>query len=385
MKKVIAILGFAALTALPALARTVTLTLPNGSSWSYDLPDDVANIVDERRGEIEQKLRDYNVSDAQLTAAAAEVKKAYQDYVVSSIGTDHPYTVAKSGLNDFADVIRDSVANSQIQQNVWANSWIGYLVQVGNGKFRPNFGLGLNVGAAKLDVSPLKNTLKAFKISSGGLPSLLAMPTLTFDLRLGGVKVNDLELPFDFGFTIAGFDSAKMGLKSALKPVTFDYFAIGFDVRYCVWKLEKFETRLSVGAGYYFTKGGVHVAADEANAGLDFKSHDFTLNSQISAKFAFFRPFAGVRLMFTNANVDWYARNINWSGILNDSDANIGKAVSYGLLPSNFSGGASGFKFRPVVQGGFAFDLAVIDLTFSASYDFVSQVYGGAFSLRFSL
>ena len=61
------------------------------------------------------------------------------------------------------------------------------------------------------------------------------------------------------------------------------------------------------------------------------------------------------------------------------------EAINRGLLPTNINGGADGFKFRPVVQGGFAFDLAVIDLTFSASYDFVSQVFGGAFSLRFSL
>lgn len=386
MRKLIIALGIVALAALPSFARTVTLTLPDGSSWSYDLPDDVANIVDQHKSEIEEKLKENNVTSTQLDNAATEVKKAYDDYVVSSLGTDHPYTVAKSGLNDFADVIRGSLPDAQIQQNVWANSWIGYLVQVGGEKFRPAFGLGLNVGAAKLDMAPLKKTCDAFKISMGGLPTTLGMPTVTVDARLGGVKVNDFELPFDVGFTISTFDSSKISkLKSAIKPVSFDFFAIGFDVRYCVWKIEKFDTRLSVGAGYYYTKGAVNVAADEANAGLEFKSHNFNLNAQISTKLAFFRPFVGARFMFTNTSVDWYAKDINWKNILSDNNENIDKAISYGLLPSKFNGGVSGFKFYPVIQGGFCFDLAVIDLTFSASYDFVSKNYGGAFSLRFSL
>ena len=89
--------------------------------------------------------------------------------------------------------------------------------------------------------------------------------------------------------------------------------------------------------------------------------------------------------MFTNSKVDWYVKNINWLTILDDPSNIMNQAIKSGLLPTHINGGADGFKFRPVVQGGFAFDFAVIDLTFSASYDFVSSVFGGAFSLRFSL
>ena len=89
--------------------------------------------------------------------------------------------------------------------------------------------------------------------------------------------------------------------------------------------------------------------------------------------------------MFTNSSTDWYAKGIKWNNILKADNPQIIEAIENGLLPSNFEGGASGFKFRPVIQGGFAFDFAVIDLTFSASYDIPSNVFGGAFSLRFSL
>ena len=60
MRKLIIALGIVALAALPSFARTVTLTLPDGSSWSYDLPDDVANIVDQHKSEIEEKLKENN-------------------------------------------------------------------------------------------------------------------------------------------------------------------------------------------------------------------------------------------------------------------------------------------------------------------------------------
>ncbi len=384
MKKIIATLLFAAISVFPALARSVTLTLPDGSSWTYDLPDDVANIVDQYKSEIERHLAENNVTKEQLDTAAREVDRAYSS-ISSSLGTDQPYTVAKTGLNEFADVIRDSLPNSQAQQNVWANAWIGYLVQIGNGKVKPNFGLGLNAGAAKLDLSSIKKTMDAFKIDYGSLPGTLAMPTLTFDARLGGIKVGGFSLPIDIGFTISAFDSSKVGLESTLKPVAFDYFAIGGDIRYCLFKLPVFETRLSVGAGYYYTKGGIHIAADQANAGLDFKSSNFMLTAQASAKFAFFRPFVAGRFMFANTSVDWYAKDINWKSILSDSSSGIADAVLYGLLPSKFSDTVDGFKFHPVIQGGFAFDIVVVDLTFSASYDFASQIYGGAFSIRFSL
>ena len=208
----------------------------------------------------------------------------------------------------------------QIQQNVWANSWIGYLVQVGNGGFCPRFGLGVNTGVASLDMTAMKETGDAFKMDLGSMPDTLVMPTITFDARVGGVKIGDLSLPFDFGFTLSSIDSSKIGLDDLLKDVAFDYFCIGFDVRYCIWEPKVLDTKLSVGAGYYFTKGSVAVNSDDANAGLDFKSSNFTLNAQISTKLLFFRPFAGARLMFTNSSVDWYAKNLNWASTLDSQN-----------------------------------------------------------------
>lgn len=378
MKKIAALVGTVAMLAASLFAAEVTIP----GYGTYTVPDDFAAIVNDNMSAIVNALEENNVSQADLDGYVNQVTDAYDD-IVSSSGISNPYTSARNGLNDFSDALNNSFPNTQIQQNVWANSWIGYLVQVGNGGFCPRFGLGVNTGVASLDMTAMKETGDAFKMDLGSMPDTLVMPTITFDARVGGVKIGDLSLPFDFGFTLSSIDSSKLGLDDLLKDVAFDYFCIGFDVRYCIWEPKVLDTKLSVGAGYYFTKGSVAVNSDDANAGLDFKSSNFTLNAQISTKLLFFRPFAGARLMFTNSSVDWYAKNLDWTNIL-DSQG-VADAVTYGLLPSSFSGGADGFKFRPVIQGGFAFDLAVIDLTFSASYDLSSKIAGGAFSLRFSL
>ena len=385
MKKIMLILGMAAVLALPAFSEK-TVTIEWGSeTWTGDLPDEVANLIESNMSTIQDKLTEYGATSSDLAEVASKINEVYdEDLILSNLGTTTPYTTAKNGLNDFSGSLKDTLPNTQIQQNVWANSWIGYLVQVGNGAFLPRFGLGVNTGLATMDMSPVKKTGEAFKMDLGSMPDTLIMPTITFDARIGGVKVGDFSLPFDFGFTLSTIDSSKLGLDRMLSDISFDYFAIGFDLRYCIWEPGVLDTKVSVGAGYYFSKGSVAIDSDDAGAGLDFKSSNFTLNAQISTKLAFFRPFFGTRLMFTNSDIDWYAKNIDWKSILNGDD-NITKAVEYGLLPSAFNGGADGFKFRPVFQGGFAFDFAVIDLTFSASYDLSSKIAGGAFSLRFSL
>ena len=386
MKKLFAVLALAAMAAVPAMAKSVTLTGADGNPITLDLPDDFAVIVDTYRAIIEDKIKQHGISsgDPALATMQTEINKAYQT-MAASLGTMSPYTTAVTGLNEFADILCDAVPNSQIQQNVWANAWIGYLVQLGIGKFTPSFGLGVNAGVAKLDVSPLKRTAQAFGMDTGKLPSTLVMPTATLDLRLGGLKVGGFKLPLDLGFAISVLDSTKLGLDGMISPASFDYFSIAADLRYCVLNLRVLDTKLSVGASYYFTMGNVTVADNKATAGLDFKSSSFSANAQISAKLAFFRPFLGMRFMFTDSSVDWTAKNVNWPLILNNNSAGIEQAVQLGLLPTYFTGGTSGFKFRPVVQGGFCFDIAVIDLTFSASYDFSSNIWGGAFSIRFSL
>ena len=378
MKKIVLGIFAACMMMVPMFAdRNITIrTAEADKPWTGSVPDDVAAIFYENQSEIESALYSAGATYKNVDDYMQVIINAYK-------GLGNPYTTAINGLNGFSDDLKDTIPNTQIQQNVWANSWIGYLVQIGNGLHCPRFGLGANLGVATVDTESIKKTGEAFKTDMGSIPSVLPMPTITFDARVGGVKVGDFALPFDFGFTLCTIDSSKIGLDKMMDKLNFDFFSIGFDVRYCVWEHHVLDTKVSVGAGFYYTKGSLGVDADAADIGLDFKSTNFTLNGQISTKLLFFRPFVGARLMFTNSEVNWSAKNIDWTSILSSALPENNPASA--LLPDHFEGGADGFKFRPVLQGGFAFDFAVIDLTFSASYDVSSKVFGGALSTRFSL
>ena len=132
--------------------------------------------------------------------------------------------------------------------------------------------------------------------------------------------------------------------------------------------------------------GHIGAEKDGSAAEMDFKATTLSLSAQVSKKLVFFVPFAGARVMFTSSSVNWKAK-ANWAKILK-TNSNIQNAIDYGILPQTFSGGTDKGLFehvRPVIYGGFAFDLAVIDITLSGSYDFVSSIPSGAVSIRFAL
>lgn len=366
------------LFAVEALSATsVTLTWDNGSK-TIDVPDEIASFINDNKSDIISKLNSNNVSADELANVAGQVTSSYDDFISKSGISSKPYTTAKNGLNDFSKVLLDVVPNTQIQQNVWANAWIGNLVP------KPHFGFGINAGAALMDISPLVKTAKNLGMNIG-IADKLALPTVTADLRLGGFGI-----PFDLGVTAMGIDSTKISaLDTAIKPVSFDLFTIGGDFRFAFVKGEGYcKPRLSAGLGYFYTKGGVNVKSNDAEASLGFNSNSIVLSAQASVKVYFFVPFIGAKVMFNQTNVDWKVK-AKWEKILPSSGNDyLSQAALWGFLPESFSGGASSTFFdhvRPVIFGGFAFDLFVFDLTFNASYDFISQIPAAGFSLRFAI
>lgn len=367
---------FACITS-PVTAASITLTSSDGTTtYTVDLPDDVISLIGSNTTAIADTLEEESVTQSDLNTIASEVTNAYNS-ASSIVGVSNPYSTALNGLNDFTDVLVDVIPNTQGIQNVWASSWIGYILP------KPNFGFGINAGVSSMDISALTDTAEALGMSVSA-PNTLVFPTITADARVGG-----FFLPFDVGFVVSALDSSKLGLDSTLDPISFNYFTVGGDIRYCVWKMPIFKTRISVGAGLYHTEGTVEADDSSADAKLDFNSTTLSLSAQASAKFLFFTPFLGTRLMFSKTNVDWSVSGIQWTSIIGSTYSDsIAKAISYGLLPTSFSGGSSAGFFdnvRPVLYGGFAFNLLLLDVTFSGSYDFLAQIPSGAVSVRLSL
>lgn len=355
--------------------KQITVKDINGVSVTIDIPSDVFSLVEGRESEINDALNKYKVDASKIREAESAVKDAYEN-IKDYIPTDSPFTVAENGLNDFCDDLADVIPNSQTQQNVYAEAWIG--------KIFPgfHFGAGVNAGVSALDVSSLKDAALALGVEDAkDINDTLVFPTITVDARLGGII-----LPFDVGVTAMSIDTSKMdSVDKAIDPVAIDFFTIGADIRYAIFQGGFMRPKWSVGAGFYYTKGGVDVDDDTAKASLDFKSTTFMVNTQASIKLLCLVPFIGGRALFSKTSVDWKV-NADWASIIADEADSyydgVRDALTWGILPSSFSGSSSGFSVYPQVFGGIGLDLLFLNLTVSGSYDIASKIPSAAVSVR---
>ena len=355
--------------------KQITVKDVNGVSVTIDIPSDVFSLVEGRESEINDALKTYKVDASKIREAESAVKDAYEN-IKGYIPTDKPFTVAENGLNDFCDDLADVIPNSQTQQNVYAEAWIG--------KIFPgfHFGAGVNAGVSALDVSTLKDAALALGVDDvKDINDTLVFPTITVDARLGGII-----LPFDIGVTAMSIDTSKMdSVDKAIDPVAIDFFTLGADIRYAIFQGGFMRPKWSVGAGFYYTKGGVDVDDDTAKASLDFKSTTFMVNTQASIKLLCLVPFIGGRALFSKTSVDWKV-NADWARIIaKESDTyyeGVANALKWGILPRSFSGSSSGFSVYPQVFGGIGLDLLFLNLTVSGSYDIASKIPSAAVSVR---
>lgn len=355
--------------------KQITVKDASGTSVTIDIPSDVFSLVEGRESEINAALKKYEVDATEIRNAETAIKDAY-DSIKDYIPTDKPFTVAENGLNDFCDDLVDVLPNSQTQQNVYAEAWIG--------KLFPgfHFGAGVNAGVSALDVSSLKDAALALGIDDvKDINDTLVFPTITVDARLGGII-----LPFDIGVTAMSIDTSKMdSVDKNIDPVAIDFFTIGADVRYAILQGGFLRPKWSVGAGFYYTKGGVDVDDDTAKASLDFKSTTFMLNTQASMKLLCLVPFIGGRALFSKTSVDWKVK-AKWADIIADNADSyydgVVDALTWGILPGSFSGSSSGFSVYPQVFGGVGLDLLFLNLTVSGSYDIASKIPSAAVSVR---
>jgi hypothetical protein len=124
----------------------------------------------------------------------------------------------------------------------WSDAYIGQLISA-----PPHFGVGLNVGAATMELDPLKNLAASFGANLSALP-FGVLPAYTIDARIGG-----FGLPFDIGLKggylpeIAALTKAGFGL---------NYLMLGADLRYALLDKPALP-KVSVGIGFNFVEGGI--------------------------------------------------------------------------------------------------------------------------------
>ena len=269
------------------------------------------------------------------------------------------------GLEDFSIQLFDVIPNVALQQGVWPEAWIGNIFP----SAPPHFGLGLSLGAAELPIEGLNKALSQFNEVSGGasFPALsndLAFPTFTVDARIGG-----LVLPFDIGISFMRLPNMKFD------NVTFDYLTIGGSLRYAILQDKGLIPGLSLGMGFMYNKGFVEVKVeDTAFVRSDFETTSIFFEAQVSKKILFLVPFLGFRGVMAQSTNSWaWEYNAQFEGYT------LGN-VEKGTVNRGF-----GDRFHPQLFGGIGFDIFMFHANLSASYDFVSSIWGANLGLRFQL
>ena len=276
------------------------------------------------------------------------------------------------GIDDFSKELGFSIPQAAVQQNVYAEAFIGKVFPT----LPPHFAVGIDAGLTHLNTSGLAKAADNLGIS--GVKNDMYLPVFNADIRIGGVI-----LPFDIGFSFMTLDVGK--LNSMDVDFTAEYTTFAFDVRYALLEDGLLLPAVSVGGGYSVNKGSFGASNSSAEANVDFSVH--TLYAQVQASKTLnipvvkigFTPFIGLRGLISNYTNDWswkYATSI--AGV-SYSTSGKGSASSDGF------GG-----FQPQIYGGLGFNFGFFQLTASICADLRhiggdSSLWSSAFSFRFKL
>lgn len=325
-----------------------------------------------------------------------------------------------NGMDKFGKTLLVAAPESAVQQNVWADAYIGKLFPA----LPPHFGFGFSVGGTALDMSGLKDAAKAFEsaaksavgnnVDFGKIPSSFFLPTLSLDARIGGVI-----LPFDIGFSLmmtnpslAGIDfsnpesilDASSGMKFNWMGFdgSIDYITVGLNARYAIWEGNIIFPKLSVGGGYVYTRGQFGVSSSDsktkANIDLSYSTHVLYLEAQLSKNFLLATVFAGGRALVSNTTTSW-AWNIATSYTYIDvtytiADGDSGSRTADGKSTTYKDGKFDLSGIQPQLYAGVGLNFLVFQTSLSVCADVRSffdssnydkALWSGAFSFHFKL
>ena len=227
------------------------------------------------------------------------------------------------------------------------------------------------------------------------MPERIPYPSAGISARLGGIF-----LPFDIGlYGITTIGNVLDSIEFDDARVSIDYTTFGADIRYALYEGNLFLPKISVGAGYMysrqemkfkisqdFTTKASYGSAEEHSVSANVATHlDMTVAThtvfaqvQASKKLFIFTPFIGFKAAFTASEYDgsWsYSTKIKETekSELSDSD-------KFSCSNSFFDTG-----IQPQVFGGLGIDLAFFQIAVNLSYNMRSYYTSGSVLLAFKL
>lgn len=291
---------------------------------------------------------------------------------------DFDISTVNDGIDDFASELGFSVPQAAVQQNVYAEAFIGKIFPA----VPPHFAVGIDAGLTHLNTSGLAKAADELGIS--GVKNDLYLPVFNADVRIGGVI-----FPFDVGLSFMTLDVGKLNTMDV--DFTAEYTTFAIDARYALLEDGLLLPAVSVGAGYSVNKGSFGASNSTAEANVDFSVH--TLYAQVQASKTInipvvrigFTPFIGLRGLISNYTNDW-----SWKlkGAYVDAVNSLGNNIATSGKGTASSDGFGGFQ--PQIYGGIGLNLGFFQLTGSICADLRhiggdSSLWSSAFSLRFKL
>ena len=290
------------------------------------------------------------------------------------------------GLSDFAEELGFSVPQTAVQQNVYAEAFIGTIFP----SVPPHFSFGVNAGLTHLNTEGLASAADALGID--GVDTSYYFPVFNADIRIGGIV-----LPFDIGVSFMKLDVSSLDSMSA--DFTADFFTFAVDARYAILKDGVVSPALSIGVGYSINRGSFGAASDYADVAIDYDVQTLYAQLQLSKTLNIpvvkigFTPFIGIRGVLSNYSNDW-SWKLKGSGVEQVTD--FLKSAGLSPVPATSGKGTASGHFgefadiQPQIYGGLGFNLVVIQITASISADLRhiggdTNLWSGAVSLRFKL
>jgi hypothetical protein len=280
-------------------------------------------------------------------------------------------------MQDIIDTFIGVFPDVATQQNIEPRAWIGYLIQnpypqitTRSGKTTrelPHFTIGpMNFGVGFMKADKINNVGRILNDSDILPVSMLPLPSVSIDARIGGIKTPGLDLPFDLGFSFFSLDlgslldDAEIGIK---------WTNWGIDSRYLIIRQNGAIPNVSANVG--FAHWSLNVDTDVFDAELSTNTVYF--GGQASYTLGFFIPYLGLKMMT--------GKNKGIVTLTLDDDR----------IPANYSDersrtlGPEKSFFQMQLFGGFGLDWLVFQTSVGASINVFTGTPGVNFSTRVSL